>query len=367
LLKSDGTVMDLSGQPAGPANFGNSSIIAAGVSHGLADGNNVPPQARSQAIAAPANQDLTISLNASDANGDVLTYRVTILPVTGTLYQFSNGVRGALISFSDTVITDPGGRVIFVPQPNGAGKPYDAFSYMASDSMTDSPPASVSISIGNVYAYTQAATQISTSTATLNGMLLANGLASTLWFEWGGLGNYTNPTPSQDAGAASTILRVGQAISGLTEHGIYQCRLAVSNIAGIIYGSPVIFTTGLKITVWGGQPAYKLTPVPTDLTNIVAVAAGAYHSLALKSDGTVVAWGWNVYGQTNVPSTLSNVVSIAGGLGHSIALKSNGTVVAWGYNNYGQATVPSGLSNVVALAAGDNHNLALKSDGTVVG
>jgi len=78
--------------------------------------------------------------------------------------------------------------------------------------------------------------------------------------------------------------------------------------------------------------------------------------------------GWNLWGQANVPAGLSNVVAVAaGGWGHSLALKSDGTVVAWGYSGDGQTNVPSGLSNVVAIAAGLNDSLALKSDGTVVG
>jgi len=56
------------------------------------------------------------------------------------------------------------------------------------------------------------------------------------------------------------------------------------------------------------------------LSNVVAVAGGAYHSLALKSDGTVVAWGYNGDGETNVPPGLSNVVAIAGGGSESLAL-----------------------------------------------
>jgi len=48
-------------------------------------------------------------------------------------------------------------------------------------------------------------------------------------------------------------------------------------------------------------------------------------------------------------------------------LKSNGTVVGWGYDYAGQATIPDGLRNVVAIAAGGGHSLALKSNGTVVG
>jgi alpha-tubulin suppressor-like RCC1 family protein len=102
------------------------------------------------------------------------------------------------------------------------------------------------------------------------------------------------------------------------------------------------------------------------LSGVVAIAAVVSRSLALKSDGTVVAWGDNWEGQSTVPSGLSGVVAIAAGGAHSLALKSDGTVVAWGDSGSGQSTVPSGLNGVVAIAAGDNHSLALKSDGTVV-
>lgn len=77
--------------------------------------------------------------------------------------------------------------------------------------------------------------------------------------------------------------------------------------------------------------------------------------------GTVVGWGYNVYGQATVPAGLSGVAQVAAGGYHSLALKSDGTVVAWGYNDYGQTSVPAGLSGVVQLAAGDLHNLALWS------
>ena len=100
----------------------------------------------------------------------------------------------------------------------------------------------------------------------------------------------------------------------------------------------------------------------------MAVAGGAYHSLALEANGTVVAWGAGMtnagatpdFGQALVPAGLSNVVAVAGGAYHSLALEANGTVVAWGAGttntgatpNFGQALVPAGLSNVVAIAAG---------------
>jgi hypothetical protein len=101
------------------------------------------------------------------------------------------------------------------------------------------------------------------------------------------------------------------------------------------------------------------------LSGVIAIAAGRSHSVALKSDGTVVAWGWNSYGQSTVPPGLSGIVSIAAGGGHNLALKSDGTVVAWGRNDYGQSTVPTGLNGIIAIAAGFDHSLALKADAAV--
>lgn len=115
---------------------------------------------------------------------------------------------------------------------------------------------------------------------------------------------------------------------------------------------------------WGRNDEGQ-TVVPPGLSSVVAVEAGDYHSMALKSDGTVAAWGGNADGQSDVPEGLSDVIAIAAGNYHNLALKRNGTVTAWGYNGFGQTTVPPGLTNVVAISAGGGHSLALKSDGTV--
>ena len=74
-------------------------------------------------------------------------------------------------------------------------------------------------------------------------------------------------------------------------------------------------------------------------------AAGFYHSLGLKLDGTVEAWGgtqnidqWDPYGETDVPLDLVDVISIAAGQYHSIALKSNLSPSGVFTYPYGQAT-----------------------------
>ena len=116
-----------------------------------------------------------------------------------------------------------------------------------------------------------------------------------------------------------------------------------------------------------------------NLSGVTAVAAGEYHSLALKNDGTVWAWGWNANGQLGNGTTtdssspvrvetssavLSGIKAIAGGESHSLALKNDGTVWAWGLH-YGWPTQVLNLSGVACIASGSYHSLALKSDGTV--
>jgi len=141
----------------------------------------------------------------------------------------------------------------------------------------------------------------------------------------------------------------------------------VSNSSGILTSDPASFSVA-GLVCWGAPAGVDTrTNIPPGLTNILAIAAGDWHDLALKSDGTVLTWGNNDYSQLSIPADLTNVVAIAGALYHSLALKADGTVVSWGYypvfiGNW----VPAGLADVVAIDANGYHNLALKHDGTVV-
>jgi alpha-tubulin suppressor-like RCC1 family protein len=121
---------------------------------------------------------------------------------------------------------------------------------------------------------------------------------------------------------------------------------------------------------------------------VVQVAAGAYHSLLLKDDGTVWAWGDNYYGQlgdgTTVYSSdivqvigLTDVVHISASLNHSLAVKSDGSVWGWGENYSGElgngdwitADIPAQMliSDAVQAVAGDMFSFVVTDDGTVYG
>jgi hypothetical protein len=152
---------------------------------------------------------------------------------------------------------------------------------------------------------------------------------------------------------------------GYNAYGQTDVPPGLTNVVAIAAGyfQSLALKADQTVVAWGLSNLGQ-TSVPPGLSNVVAIAAGYYHNLALKGDGTVVAWGLD---NTNVPPGLSNMVAIAGGVRHSLALQSNGIVVAWGGDNdYGQTSVPPGLSNVVAIAAGYYHSLALKADGTVM-
>ena len=132
------------------------------------------------------------------------------------------------------------------------------------------------------------------------------------------------------------------------------------------------YSTSLALKADGTVVAWILSDgsrlyTPDGLADVTAIAVGGVQRrLALKSDGTVVAWGceYDYYGQCDVPAGLSDVVAIALGYNGSFALRADGVVVAWGCNDpmiFGNCDAPEGLTDVVAIDAG----AAVKADGTL--
>jgi hypothetical protein len=144
----------------------------------------------------------------------------------------------------------------------------------------------------------------------------------------------------------------------------------LSNVVAIAArGHNVALKVDGSVFVWGHNDAF-VTNVPPGLAGVVAIAAGNSsgnpYTVAVRSDGTVAAWGLMPFA-TNVPVGLNGIVAVAAGNSHVLALKNDGTVVGWGENDAGQATPPPGLNGVAAVRAGQSTSFAVKSNGTVVG
>ncbi|MGH9321359.1 MAG: RCC1 domain-containing protein [Vicinamibacteria bacterium] len=203
----------------------------------------------------------------------------------------------------------------------------------------------------------------------------------------------------------------GAGVDGVLGDGSLQPRLLpgpvplATGIATIASGNKhnVALKSDHTLLVWGssnrgqlgiGSLPFMNTPTagPTFANDVVAIAAGDEHTLALTSDGLLFAWGYDLSGQlgngsggpisSNTPVPVSFpvpnavVVAIAAGGNHSLAVTSDRRVWAWGANASAQigdgTTVDrhepaqvDGLSGITAVAAGGFHSVALREDGRV--
>jgi len=178
---------------------------------------------------------------------------------------------------------------------------------------------------------------------------------------------------SPKSGAAATNIPVKTTIT--TEATLKTQSSLTSPAHGVsspILGMPVVsaggeFTVGLKsdgTVVAVGSNVYGQCNV-SSWTDITRVAAGSEFTIGLKSDGTVVAVGINSEGQCDI-SSWTGIIQVAAGYDFSVGLKADGTVVAVGDNDYGQCSGVSSWTGITQVAAGEWQTVGLKTDGTVV-
>ena len=129
--------------------------------------------------------------------------------------------------------------------------------------------------------------------------------------------------------------------------------------------------------------AFQLNFNLYNVSPVVKIEAGGYHSFAIKEDGTLLGWGKNDFGQLGDGTTtqrsipvqiMNDVIAVSAGGNHSLAIKTDNTLWAWGANWSGQLgdstttqrSIPVQIMNdVIAVSAGENHSLAIKTDNTL--
>jgi YD repeat-containing protein len=139
-----------------------------------------------------------------------------------------------------------------------------------------------------------------------------------------------------------------------------------------------------------GDTTHRSSPVSVvgGFTDWCEVAGGAYHSLGIRTNGTVWAWGNNSQGRLGdgTNTARSSPVSVVGGFtdwcevaagNHSLGIRTNGTVWAWGYNGQGRlgdgttigrsspVSVVGGFTDWCGVSAGNNHSIGIRTNGTV--
>jgi alpha-tubulin suppressor-like RCC1 family protein len=222
---------------------------------------------------------------------------------------------------------------------------------------------------------------------------------------WVAAGDETHTIAADANGTVWTWGYNGQGQLGNGTYTNYCSPLAISGVSKVVrvavgeYHTMAVKSDG-TVWTWGqnnygtlgigsSSPDYTNWPVQAvGLTQIIGVTAGAWHSVALRANGTVWTWGNNGSGQLGYVTCvdhqsapeqvggITDVVAIAAGYDHTVALRADGTVWAWGDNDDGQlgdgtglrSSVPVqavGLSNVVAIAAGQFHTLAVTTNGNI--
>ncbi len=158
-------------------------------------------------------------------------------------------------------------------------------------------------------------------------------------------------------------------------------QIAAGAFHSMALQSTVPTSSTTNVSCWGAgienngtTPNFGQSKVPSNIGSCEKIAAGYYHSLAIKKGGAVVAWGDNRWQQSTVPATLGSCIQIACGFAHSLAIRSTGQVIGWGAGttntgitpNLGQSMVPSNLGTCTQVAAGEYFSVALQTSGKVV-
>lgn len=346
-------------------------------------------------ISGGSTTQFTVTFQPSSSGLKTVTVSIATNDPDAAVYTFSLTGTGSAIPVPDIYIEETAGSVFI---PDGGNSTFTETDYgaytdisytirnngTANLDLTGTPR--VDIGGADASAFTVLSQQPSTPIAA------AGSTAFTIRFQPSGPGvfngtvtivNNDADTPSYDFSLSGTAII--ELIETKIGNGSYHSTAKKND--------GTVWSWGYNLSGQLGDGTQVNKPIPvqaSSLSDVAAITSGGAHIVALKTDGTVWAWGYNYYGVVGDNSTtdrytptpaqtsggLTDVSAIAAGSSHTVALKEDGTVWAWGRGYYGalgwgswnqrnQPTYISGVTNVYAIAAGANNTAALKSDNTV--
>ncbi|HWA27796.1 MAG TPA: immunoglobulin domain-containing protein [Lacunisphaera sp.] len=412
-LKADGTVVAWGandyGQRTVPANAAGATAISAGYWHGIAlvpvgpPTVATPPQTRILNVGKPFT--LTVSVNGIGPFG--YQWRKDGVPLGngGAI----TGATSATLTLTGTQLSDSGAYSVEITNAGGSVVSASANIQVVTPPTLTQRPMSRLLLMGQSTTLEVVAAGDAPYTYAWrkNGQVIANATGAALALTnltTGDSGSYSVTVTGAAGGTVFSVCRVtvgrsdaipitwgenpnspGMPPLAALGRSVDSGRLIAISTAGAPVGwgtngvaLPTGISTAVRVVEAGGYGLSALADgsmvtwgtlyggfTPPVLTDVIDVAVGRYHGVALRANGTVVAWGQNIYGETTVPAGLDDVIAIDAGIWFTLALKADGTVVAWGTSNI-PITQTSSLTNVTAISAGVLHALALKADGSVV-
>lgn len=317
-LKADGTVVSWGGYPSDnsadggqyrpmadpPAGLTDVVAIAAGHYHCLAlkrDGTVVQWGSRSAGgDFAPGDKAVKVAIGWR---------AVTVLKADGTVTTWGDHAGPAPAGLKDVVDIDMGENAVLALKQDGTVVSWASGIDQVPSGLSGVTAISTAVNDGVVGRF--------------NNLALKSDRSVAAWGWW------TDPTPNGFKGA------LGIATGGI----------------GNQFPNALILDTNGLVHAWGSS---WVTP-PATLSNVVAVACGAMHGLALKNDGTVASWGTpDVRHQP--PVGLNDVIKIRASGHESLAIRGDGTVALWGGVNWASPppAPPAGLAGVFEGAIGSS-------------
>lgn len=149
----------------------------------------------------------------------------------------------------------------------------------------------------------------------------------------------------------------------------------------------IVYVHTLRVILFFYFILFGIVPNYTNAQCFKKVTTGNLHALAIKTNGTLWAWGINNNGQLGIGTNIgtqtpmqvgadSNWTNVSVGSNHTVALKNNGTLWVWGRNDKGQlgdgtnidksSPVQIGTANNWKnISAGNSYTIAIKTDGTL--